>query len=250
MPRTAGQVWVAVAQALEDATARLSSKVPGPIPTSLASGHKAFRYAEKTVEQAILLKLIRTLSALRAAHMLIDGGLILDAGASMRIRDELGSDIMFLAGPLVTSVPAEPRHAQYLQEFFQEEFDHPDPLRSTQSRRRVSRRDIRAYVARAFSAGLPVADIIAVSETIDHAFSGYVHGAGAHIMDVYDGQSFRVPMSPSDPPTVTVRDQFAQYLHRAIMNATIAASAIGDSALAGELYHRTVDYFDPEGGIL
>ena len=83
---------------------------------------------------------------------MLQNGLVLDAGATMRAMDELDSDIMFIAGPLVFQHAREPRHAEYLAEFFQEEFDHPDPLQATQRRNRVSRRDIRAYVARTYYA--------------------------------------------------------------------------------------------------
>lgn len=243
------QVYISTMAALDSALGKMAAVVPAPQPVKTASGSLGHRYTEATSQQALVLKTVRTLSALRSAKLLIDAGLVLDAGASLRMLDELGSDIMFLAGPLVTLTPPEPRHAEYLVEFFQEEFDHPDPLQSTQNRRRVSRRHIRAHVARTFSAGFSVSDIVAVTETIDNAFSGYVHGAAVHIMDVYDGYAFCVPVDGNEGPVASLREQYPQYLHRALMAVALAAKGIGNEDLFAELYRVLTRLFDDFGDI-
>ena len=181
---------------------------------------------EQKPRQALVLKSVRLSSALRAGWVLLKNGLVLDAGATMRAIDELTSDIMFIAWPLVFQHPPEPRHAQYLAEFFQEEFDHPDPLQATQKRKRLSRCDIRAYVARTFEAGLPVSQIVTLSETIDAAFSGYVHGAAAHTMDIYDARKFVLPLRATDQPLSDMMDQYVMYIYRAMMSVAIAAKAL------------------------
>lgn len=157
---------------------------------------------------------------------------------------------MFLAGPLVFGHEPEGRHKRYLSEFFQEEFDHADPVKATQSRDRVSRKDVRAYVARTFNAGIPVSDVVAVTATLDNAFSGYVHGAAVHILDVFDGHRFCLPLEPGDGPLEAVRDQFPQYVNRATMNAATAAKALGCEDLFRELYQLQRDLFDDYGTIL
>lgn len=161
--------------------------------------------------------------------MLLNNGLVLDVGATMRVMDELGSDIMFIAGPLVFQQRCEPRHHQYLAEFFQEEFDHPDPLKATQKRNRVSRRDIRAYVARTYTVGVPVSQVVAVSETVEATFSGYVHGAAVHIMDLYDGRKFVLALETTDLPLSDIAEQYVGYVYRAMTSVAIAAKAFGDS---------------------
>jgi hypothetical protein len=250
MPSTLALVDDRVTSALQHALPQLAAAVPRPRTIRTASGLPAYRYIEATSQQAIVLKSVRVLSALRSAEVNLRAGLVLDVGASMRILDELGSNIMFLAGPLLGLTPSEPRHAQFLTEFFQEEFDHPDPLQSTQRRNRVSRRDVRAYVARAYQApNFGVSDIVNVTETIDNAFSGYIHGAAGHIMDVFDGVDFCVPVEQATPPIACLTDQLAQYLHRAIMSFEVSAKALGLDELNMSLRSLSNDLFTAGGDL-
>jgi hypothetical protein len=232
---------------IDQAVARMKSLVPHPTWTRIHGDTHAYRYMERQAHQALVLKSVRLSSALRAGWVLLKNGLVLDAGATMRAMDELDSDILFIAGPLVFQHPCEPRHSQYLTEFFQEEFDNPDPLKATQRRNRVSRRDIRAYVARTYSAGMPVSEVVAITETIEGAFSGYVHGAATHIMDVYDGRNFVMPLQATDRPLSDMMEQYVMYINRAMMAVAVAAKAFGDIGLSGMLY-RTIKYIFADDG--
>lgn len=237
-------------EGIEGSVTRMAAAVPAPRRRRSARGDTVYRYAEEQSQQALVLKVIRTFSALLSAKLLVDRGLVLDAGASFRILDELGSDIMFLSGPLIFGTDPEPRHLRYLSEFFQEEFDHADPLESSQRRDRVSRRDIRAYVARTFHSGQPVSRIVDVTETIDNAFSGYIHGAAVHTMDVFDGTSFCIPLVPGDRPLEAIRDQLSQYVHRALMAVATAAKALGEEKLFRELYELQGELFTDSGDLI
>ncbi|MBI4920501.1 MAG: hypothetical protein HY834_02035 [Devosia nanyangense] len=215
----------------------MAATVPAPELVEVLPGHRSYRYTQKTLEQALVLKAVRALSGLRSLAVLEQAGLALDVGATMRTLDELSSDIMFLAGPSRTGT-REPRHDEYLAEFYQEEFDHVDPLQATQSRHRVSRRDIRAYIARTYAGiiGADVSSISAVYETIDNAYSGYVHGAAGHIIDVYDGRTFRVPLSAHEGPQAIIERQTPGYAFRTVGSLTFAAQALGLSNLAYQLH--------------
>ena len=234
---------------IDQAVAGMENLVPQPTWTHLHGDNHAYRYVDHQAHQALVLKSVRLSSALRAGWMLLQNGLVLDAGATMRSLDELDSEIMFIAGPLVFQHSPEPRHDQYLAEFFQEEFDHPDPLQATQRRNRVSRRDIRAYVARTYNAGLPVSQVVAATETIDAAFSGYVHGAAVHIMDVYDGRKFIVPLPTTDRRLSDMMNQYVLYVHRAMMAAAIAAKAFGDRGPFEFVYRTIESLFTDDGKI-
>ena len=222
---------------------------PPPTWTHLHRDAHAHRYVEHQARQALVLKSVRLSSALRAGWLLLQNGLVLDAGATMRALDELESDIMFLAGPLVFQHRREPRHDQYLAEFFQKEFDHPDPLQATQKRNRVSRRDIRAYVARTYNARLPVSQVVAVTETIDATFSGYAHGAAVHIMDVYDGRKFVLPLQTADRRLSDMMEQYVLYIHRAMMAVAVAAKAFGDSGTFEMVYQAVHSVFTDDGKV-
>lgn len=251
MPFSAAEeaTFTTAVRTIDQAVARMESLVPQPTWTHLHGNAHAHRYVEHQARQALVLKSVRLSSALRSGWVLLKNGLVLDAGATMRAMDELDSDIMFIAGPLVFQHPREPRHDQYLAEFFQEEFDHPDPLQATQRRNRVSRRDIRAYVARTYNAGLPVSQVVAVTETIDATFSGYVHGAAVHIMDVYDGRNFVLPLRATDRRLSDMMEQYVMYIHRAMMAVAVAAKAFGDSGPFEMVYQAVQSAFTDDGKI-
>jgi hypothetical protein len=232
--------------AIQDAISKMAAKLDAPVLVK-TSAVPHFRYRDPGIREALVLKTVRMLSALLSLRALIRAGLSLDAGAIMRILDETGSDIQFLAGPLIFQSKPEKSHERYLNEFFQEEFDHPSPLKSTQKRDRVSRRDIRAYVARTYNAGSDVSAAVAVAETIEKTFSGFIHGAMCHIMDAYDGIAFRAPMLPADDPVEAMADQFSQYVHRALMDTALAAKALGDEDLFSDLYRLQIELFNEWG---
>ncbi|MBZ9604260.1 hypothetical protein [Phyllobacterium chamaecytisi] len=234
--------------AMRSAIDRMTASVPKPVVVQTVVGPN-YRYLEADVGQALVLKSVRILSALLAGRTLLEAGFFLDAGASMRILDEAGSDILFLAGPIIFRTAPEKSHEQYLKEFFQEEFDHSDPLKSTQKRHRVNRGKIRAYVARTYQGGMNVSDIVSVTETIDSTFSGYVHGAAVHTLDAYDGRGFRVPMAKGDHPLETIRDQFSQYTSRALSAIATAAKALGDEDLFSNLYQLDRELYDEYGSV-
>ncbi len=234
-------------EALEAALFQLGRSVPRPRKTKTPTG-LAYRFEEKSPQQALILKSARMISALKAAKLLLDNGLLLDAGAMMRILDEVGADLMFIAGPTIFGHPPEPRHEQYMREFFQEEFDTDSPLTSAQNRNRVGRRHIRAYVARAYSHGqVDVSQAIAVAETIEALFSGFVHGAGVHTMDLFDGLDFSVQLQPDDQPLADMAGQYSHYIHRATMCLANAAKAIGRDDVSSVLCRISSELFQDDG---
>ncbi|MFH1517453.1 MAG: hypothetical protein ABIH17_06160, partial [Pseudomonadota bacterium] len=93
--------------------ARLTEAAPAPAIARYSNG-KGYRYKEKSLQQAIILKLVRMLSAFISARTLIENGLYLDAASLFRIMDEIGTDIQFLCGPIVFHQPLEKRHHECL----------------------------------------------------------------------------------------------------------------------------------------
>lgn len=238
-----------IISAVDRAISQLLKSVPAPALSKTASGQRAFRFNDQTPQQAILLKLVRLCSALRALDLLMGAGLTMDAGASMRILDETGADIQFLAGPVLFALPPERNHERFLAEFFQEEFDHSDPVLSTQKRDRVSRKEVRAYIARVFHGEHPTDNVIAHDATIYNAFSGFVHGAGVHILDTFDRRGFDVPASKGHPQMEALEEQYSNYLHRALMDTAIAAKALGDEAEFERLNGLQLELFTEYGHI-
>ncbi len=72
---------------LDKAFRRLETMVPPP--QKMPQGNSfAFRYKEKTIQQALIQKLARMVSGLHAAQLLCANGLIQEQGAIQQMLDE------------------------------------------------------------------------------------------------------------------------------------------------------------------
>lgn len=242
-----GEVSTETLKMIKSALSEMSEAVSKPTFQLLPSGRSAYRYDQHSFKEAIILKIVRMMSALYACRALLEAGLFLDIGSTMRILDEVSSDIMFLSGPRATRTEPEARHGAYLKEFFQEEFDQSDPLMSTQSRNRVSRRQIRAYNARTYENGDDVSSNSKLSETIDNAMSGYVHGAAVHILDVFDGKDFPTHMVREHSIQAVMERQYVQYVHRSVMAVCVAALAFDNVQLFDRLNTAISNLFNDVG---
>jgi hypothetical protein len=112
-----------------------------------------------------------------------------------RTLDEIGEDIAFLT-VAITNDTATDLHRRYLSAFWSEEFaDSAKPVESLIDREMVPRKKIRAYVSRILQPTPDRSRDLAVSKTISKAYSGFVHGASPHLMEICVG----------DPPKFCVR---------------------------------------------
>ncbi|MEE2949857.1 MAG: hypothetical protein VYD57_01205 [Pseudomonadota bacterium] len=220
----------------------LESRVPQPQLVKMRGG-ECYRYIEKQLDQAIIAKTARLISALRSAILLNAAGLTLDVGTMKRVIDEIDADIMFLAGPLM-GMEKTNRHDDFIREFFQEEFDHEEPLKSSQKRARVPRDKIRAYNARSYSASnMNESDAIRMMELIEKAYSGFVHGASVHIMEIYgghpDSERFFVEGVLGTSRQKSSETDLANYFERALHAVILAAKALNADDVFEDLYESS-----------
>lgn len=195
-----------------------------------------FRYAEKTLHQALVQKLARLVSTLRAARLLMEHGFFQEQAALQRILDELQEDISFLSFAVVFN-DETPLHREYLDAFFQEEFDAESALKSTQKRATIPRKKIHAYIARTGGASLDPSTGAEVARTVHKAYSGYVHGASPQIMDMYgdDPPRFHMNGMLDTPLHQDHRDDLWNYFYRGITAFCFAAKAFGDDVLFAKI---------------
>ena len=221
---------------LASAFSQIEAVVPKPKFVPAYEGN-VFRYTEKTLEQAIVQKLARVVSGLGAATVLLEHGFTQELGALQRILDELGEDIIFLCLPL----HGEPRsvlHQKFLDAFYEEEIDESgDPRLSAQRRAMVPRKKIRAAIANSSVAPLNPSDHIEVQRTIDKAYSGFVHAASPHIMDMYGGypQHFHVEGMLGTPLVEAARRDIWNYFYRGLIQLILVAACFRLDDLAEEL---------------
>jgi hypothetical protein len=75
-----------------------------------------------------------------------------------------------------------------------------------------------------------------VSETIESANSGYVHAASVHVMDIFDGRRFVVPVPQGQRPVDALERMVPGYLFRAMVATVFGAMALGLAGVAQALH--------------
>jgi hypothetical protein len=162
-----------------------------------------FRYRVHTDALACYLKGARLISTLNAAFILYQHAYPQEVGALCRMADDFSNEVMFILLPQAGEEVDEVQR-QFLENFFHEELDKPaDPLGSEQKRVTVPARKIHAAFAKLASNEINPSDAQEMLRTIHQAFSGYVHGAYPHIMELYGGNPPRFHLSgmPNTPTT-------------------------------------------------
>lgn len=224
---------------MERTVHRLAKRVPQPQELPYKDGF-VFRHVEKTVHQALVQKLARLVSSLHATRLLMTHGFVQEQGALQRVLDELQEDVTFLAVGVIfkkwTSL-----HDDYLAAFFEEEFDAETAIDSTQKRPMIPRKKIRAWIA-SMEGGVDQSRGVELTRTISKAYSGYIHAASPHIMDMYGGNppAFHMHGMLGTPRHVEHRADLWNYFYRAIIAFGFAGKAFGDD----ELFATIRDFAD------
>lgn len=220
----------------------LAVRVPPPQKVPFKDSF-VFRHVEKLPEQALVQKLARLVTTLQAATILMQRGFVQEQGALQRIIHEIHEDITFLAYGLVFN-DMTLLHKEYLDAFFQEEFDTDDPIESTQKRPMVRRSKIQAYIANKEGSSLDPSRAIALSKTLTKTYSGFVHAASPQIMDMYGGNPphFHVEGMLGTRRHAEYRMDLWNYYYRSILAFGIAAKAFGDQELFDHIHDFTVKF--------
>jgi hypothetical protein len=248
LDRLEGQ-YHAMARAVESPTARV-------ISTRQARG-VWFRHARHSDTLLCFLKGIKLVSTLNASLLLVQQGYVQEAGALFRIATDCFTDILFFLMPLDGDDISKDQD-RFFDEFFQEEFDDPsDPLGSNQKRDSVSRRKIFAGFGQLVQAHLNPSDAQSVMSLTHKVFSGYIHGAYPHIMELYGGNPPRFHMSgmTGTPKQAESLKQLLDQLYRAIMVSELLARklccddvrrAIRELLVEYEMHFSLKPALDPE----
>lgn len=233
---------------METALRVFEKRVPPPKSMKLGDGY-VFRYVEQSVKQAIIQKCARIVSGLHTARILLAHGFVQELGALQRMLDEFQEDVMFLSQGVINGDLTD-LHKRYLDAFYMEEFDKPeDPLASKQKRPMIPRKKIRAYLTKLDGAEIDPYRGAELSRTLGSAYSGFVHGASPHIMDMYGGDppKFHVSGMFETPRIDEHRDDLWNYFYRGIMAFSFAAHAFEDEGLVLN-FKEYKDHFEAVSG--
>ena len=225
----------------------LARRVPQPkeVPFGDSFG---YRYVEKTIHQALVQKLARYASSLQAAQILLDAGFLQEQAALQRMLDEIQEDIAFLSFSIIFR-SLTPLHQEYLDAFFEEEFDAVTALASTQKRPMISRQKIRAYIARSSGNSSDPSTGLEAARTISKAYSGYVHAASPQIMDMYGGTPAHFHMSGmrGTPREEEHHEDLWNYYYRGILAFAFVAKAFGDEEMCTNITSFAERFSKSEG---
>ncbi len=213
--------------------------------------HFVFRFKEQSLEQALIMKLARVVTGLHSARILISHGFLQEQAAIHRMLDEFQQDITFLSVARITNDYTSLHH-EYLDSFYQEEFDNPeDPVASTQKRSTVRRQKIHAYLARK-EAEVGVGDPSRGQEltrTLSKAYSGFVHGASTQILNMYGGHpsKFQITGMIGTPHQAEHYRDLWNYLYRGILSFNEVAHLLEEWAVAEESNQYAIEFAKSAG---
>ena len=209
-----------------------------PRPVRVAQGDDfAFRYKERTPHIVVVQKLSRIVTGLRACLVLLENGLYQEVGAMFRMLKEFDEDVQFMCEAIRSGRCSELQE-RFITDFFQPEFDHENPFLATQRRNRVPRRQIQAALARMHQNPLNPSDTQEITRSITNTYSGYVHGASEHILDMCAGDPPRYQLSGMRGTRRQMEFEHLvwNYFHRALHDFMFAAGAFGLNEHLGELF--------------
>ncbi|MEQ1935638.1 MAG: hypothetical protein ABL962_17410 [Fimbriimonadaceae bacterium] len=230
-PPSVNSALVQSVDAIHRSVSYLQGYFPNPELVEV-HGAETWRHKEKTALLASYLKCVRIAGTLNACLALLQVGHVQEVYALCRGVEEAGEDITFLAisKPHDKSVPKN--QARLVAEFFQEEFvaDSVKRFLVSSKRDRVPRKTIHAAMARSTVSHDPNRLQVAIS-TVHRTFSGFVHGAYGHIMDMFNGQQYRMKGLVGTPRILECEELLASYVYRAIAAVRVVTRQLGDEEI-------------------
>jgi hypothetical protein len=206
---------------------------------------RLFRYRKPSIESAIILKAARVISGLNASLILIKHGYAQEAYCIFRTIDEFNEDITFLLIPFVTGRISED-HERYLEYMFQEEkVRKRDSYVIEKKRPTIPRKKIHSAISNFFANLAEKNQTYNVQKTIHATFSGYIHGAANHILDMYGGNPQRYHLNGTlGTPRVEESIECANnYFYRSLLSIKMIAWAFGQEKIQKEL-SSFKDYYE------
>ena len=170
--------------------------------------------AERTNGLACYLKAVKVCSTLNGILTLLDGAYVQEAYALARVAQDQVDDIHFIVIPRGEEGSLSPRQTAAIVEFLQEEFDPANPVGTSRERDRVGRPKIQAAITNDMddpSTGN------AISRMIYRTFSGYVHGAYVHIMELHSDSQGHYQMHGAPAHLADAIDYAPNFVYQAVL---------------------------------
>lgn len=201
-----------------------------------AAGKERFRYKTPTAQIFQVIKAVRIVSSYNACTCLLANGFAQESGAQVRMIYEFLHDIDFIQQGL-ESGQMTANQQEMLDLFFEEDLPWPEERLATHSKKAtVVRKKVYAEVARGLRPENPDR-IQRIIRLIEEVYSGYVHGAYPHAMELYiggDWKYFTDGMSETRRPLEMLRAVVLS-LSQALNQFAALAASFGDKDLFNRL---------------
>ena len=232
--------------AAEDAVVKLERHFERPRFVQV-HGSPCFRHTKHDDLLMSHLKCVRSVSSLNACLVLLRHGYVQEIGVLCRCVDDNNQDVTFLGAPLGQNGKVSEHQERMVKEFFQEEFDDADPLLSTQKRDRVPRPKVHAAISRLPGQPFNPHETGRVHHSLHAAFSGYVHGAYVHIMEIYGGEdinalSYHMHGLLDTPRISEWTEALSNYVYRTLIAIEIVAKRCSDVTVQQEVEGHRLEF--------
>jgi hypothetical protein len=179
---------------VEEIYSEIGSRIQKPVQIMQKNKAK-YRYKYHSVELICYLKGLKVISNLNAILNLHENGYFYEVGILCRSVFDSVNEIYFILGPN-DGDKYSTEQMNFARDFFQEEFeDYDKPLSSNKKRRNVAVKKIYAEISANNKNILNQSDFQEILRVKHRAFSGYVHGAYPHIMEMYNDKFGRFHLS-------------------------------------------------------
>jgi hypothetical protein len=195
-----------------------------------------FGYEKPSWQIYQLLKLVRVVSALRAALLLLEEALVIEVAVLLRTIDDFLDEAMFGFEAAKASVRTTEQQMAF-DHFFRDFKDKPRELLEGRPKlHRLERRKIQASQGRQLDPDNPH-DVKMMAGAVDGGLSGYVHGDYSTIMEMYVGgrNEFDMRGMPTSPTVVGYRQALGNYVQTTLLALARLATSVDAHALASGL---------------
>jgi hypothetical protein len=205
----------------------------------IVNGLEIFRHLNQDDLLLSFMQLLKIASHNNAAMVLIRAGFVNEVYALCRMIDEACEDIHFMQEPNGEDGRPTKQQVTFVDEFFQEEFSGQDLVESHNSRDRVSRQKIRAANARlgADQVKLDPSTEVKLTAALYGAFSGFVHGAYVHLMELFNGRYFHTRGMLGTP---RIQECLANQVNH-VFRSLLIVEGVGYRAFREDVVHRALD---------
>jgi hypothetical protein len=200
---------------------------------------KKFRYREQSAQTFQVIKCVRVVSGFNACLCLLNEGYVQEGLALIRTIYEFLNDIDFIQQGIYNGNMSKEQQ-NMLKLFFEDDFTDVKLLLNKHAKNpTIPRKKVYAEVAKGLSPDNPDR-IQRIVRIIEEIYSGYIHGAYPHVMELYEGGTWRFSTKgmSGTPRHLDLLKALVLSLHDALNLFAELSASFGNSQLFTKLKEK------------